>query len=38
MYDIVGSLPVELVALIAEFLELEDILRSQQVRIAHLIA
>lgn len=33
-YDIVGSLPLELVAQVAEYLDLGDVVRSQRVRIS----
>lgn len=33
-YDIVGSLPLELLVQIVEYLDLEDIVRSQRVSIA----
>lgn len=32
-YDIVGSLPLELLILVVEYLDLEDIVRCQGVRI-----
>lgn len=31
MYDIVGSLPLELLIYVAEYLSLEDIVRNQRV-------
>lgn len=34
MYDIVGSLPLELLVHVAEYLDLEDIVCSQRVHIS----
>jgi len=36
-YDIVGSLPLELLVQVVEYLDLEDIVRSQRVRIAQFV-